>query len=1015
MGPCCRTDIRLDLHNGPSNFFEAEWLEYIYKEGAAEERVSNYVGELQNQIKALRVLLLPELTQWIAKMILLRSRDRHIDWNRRCDYFTDMDDMPYPPEGHEVPVTERAMALSTSLGSHILHGEAIAEKLNTVEARLDQILAELPSGHIGRTTMPTNAAMKLGEHTVLRLPDTSLGLHDCGVASMVEIIRLRGIAQGNEYRHLIRLAEEAGETRLAESIARYHQPRDLQYQDRPTISEMAAVVGPLLYAIRTWDGWELYYSGGATTGTRPALTVQYASPILIVDQRNRHITVGLLTIGPDDLEERCARVNQDGPDLIPMRVDINRYGMWGPPSLGDEGDLTPIKDSEPVTLRISSMTPSPDYERQSDILDDRDGSVTPEMEATMARAGKPESSIRESGNHRAEGPLNDKSAQHHSHHLITPTIYIRTADQLGSPTTISMTLSRFKPRTQASSAARARFEQKDEAVGRSGGLTIKATKALFKQPGIRDALADPLRTAATVRLAMQASTEPGLLIGVPYSQPATRSVVADGLCGLHAFTQYTIAISTHGEDGTGKLSQPLQELHQALATSSRLCNNPETAEAYWQFLQSTLTLLSTATIEESIRLHLVMGNHYDTAVEDVRKLLRMLSDPRTRPVLIGTEYWQKGHVLTLLCAANGVPLDLFGPYIETSGQLEGRRLRVEQRSDGKTALMDSAMTVAQINTLLLREQGGVGLVDNHFYLLGPLHSLLGEVEPALTMLAGKMILIVMGESSGRRKRKSAKMAPPQTMDLSISSPAKPQHSDMDAARFGLHVKKSNIGAGRGLFTINRIPANCKITSMPGLALSRELQDIIAQATTGVERFQNVINSRNGRAVDPGGMERYYFYGHLANTALNPEDCNADYRWPPTEEFPDIYSTKIIAPGAEIIVSYGSLIQTAQFFMHPDRLVQLRPEERQKFLDEYQTDILKAGYSFPPGMRPQGEPAMSRRSESAARRKEWRDFEGPQHGTRHARKESGEARAESPQGELAGQGTNSPMVQPDFEE
>ena len=278
-----------------------------------------------------------------------------------------------------------------------------------------------------------------------------------------------------------------------------------------------------------------------------------------------------------------------------------------------------------------------------------------------------------------------------------------------------------------------------------------------------------------------------------------------------------------------------------------------------------------------------------------------------------------------------------------------------------------------------------------------------------------MIQIVMGESSGRRKRKPVKMGPSQTMDLSIGSPAKPQHSDMDAARYGLHVKKSNIGAGRGLFTSNRIPANCKITSMPGLALSRELQDIIAQATTGVDRFQNVINSWNGRAVDPGGMERYYFYGHLANTALNPENCNADYRWPPTEEFPDIYSTKSIAPGAEIIVSYGSRMQTAQFFMHPDRLVQLRPEERQNFLDEYQTDILKAGYSFPPGMRPQGEPALSRRSESAARRKEWRDFEGPQHGTRHARKESGEARAEMPQGELAGQGTNSPMVQPDFEE
>ena len=187
-----------------------------YQEGAPDERVTNYVIQLQNQIKALRVLLLPELTQWIAKMILLRSRDRYIDWNRRCDYLTDMDDMPYPPEGHEVPITELAMALSTSLGSHILHGEAIVEKLNTMEERLDQILAELPSDHIGRTSIPAHTAMKLGEHTVLRLPDTSLGLHDCGVASMVEIIRLRGIARGNEYRHLIRLAEEAGELRLAE-------------------------------------------------------------------------------------------------------------------------------------------------------------------------------------------------------------------------------------------------------------------------------------------------------------------------------------------------------------------------------------------------------------------------------------------------------------------------------------------------------------------------------------------------------------------------------------------------------------------------------------------------------------------------------------------------------------------------------------------------------------------------------------------------------------------------------
>ena len=249
----------------------------------------------------------------------------------------------------------------------------------------------------------------------------------------------------------------------------------------------------------------------------------------------------------------------------------------------------------------------------------------------------------------------------------------------------------------------------------------------------------------------------------------------------------------------------------------------------------------------------------------------------------------------------------------------------------------------------------------------------------------------------------------------MSSPSATQHSDADAARFGLHIKKSGVGAGRGLFTANRITANRKITSMPGLKLSGELQNVIAQAASGVERFQNVISSRNGRAVDPGGMERYHFYGHLANTALDPEDCNADYRWPPAEEFPDIYSTKSIAPGAEIVVSYGSRRQTAQFFMHPDRLVQLRPEERQKFLDEYQTDIIKAGYSFPPGMVPHGEPALNRRIESAARRREWRELEGPQHGTRHVRKDSGEVLPEVMANVLASQRVRSPIGQPDFEE
>ena len=721
-------------------YFEAEWVEFMYQEGVADERIYAHADRIQTQIKALRVLFLPELTLWKARMVLFRSRDRHINHTRTNDYLVDMDDLPYPPPGHEVPITERGIALSTSLGSHILHGEAIVEKINAMDARLEQIHADLPFGHINRTPPVADTGIKLAEHTVHILPDSSLGAHDCGVSCLVELTRLRGIAQGNEQRHLIQCAEAAGEPRLAKAIARHHRLLELRRIDRPTLGEMAAVVGPLLYVIRTWDGWKLFAITGTDNGARPVLTVQYSTPILIADYGNQHLTVGLLTIGPDDLEARQTGNQSMITEIIPGREDNTRYGMRGFTSPADT-----VKVKESVKLMIGPSNFSPENHQHRDRSDKSEGTSSGGLEQMQAGSSKPEA------DEKLAGPIAGTLDRVLPVHLITPTLYIRTADPLLNSSVTSTNSKQHQARVTPA-VLYAQNDFKGELVGRSGGLTIKATKLMQKQPGIRDALADPLRTAEKLSLAIQASTEPGLLIGIPYNQPATRSVAADGWCGLHAFGQYTLALSTLGELRNCKHSQPLHELHQVLSTVGKVSGSEPILEAYRRFLQSTLALIQSNEAMEATRIRMVLGDHYDLAIGDVRKLLQMLLASRVHnsPV-VGLEYWQKGYVLTLLSAANHIPFELFGPYTEISGQLEDRRLRVEQRSDGVTSSIDNTMTVSQIISLLQRGQGGVGLVDNHFYLIGPLRHLLGEVTPAIMHLATRLIQLELRGGPARRE------------------------------------------------------------------------------------------------------------------------------------------------------------------------------------------------------------------------------------------------------------------------
>ena len=569
-------------------------------------------------------------------------------------------------------------------------------------------------------------------------------------------------------------------------------------------------------------------------------------------------------------------------------------------------------------------------------------------------------------------------------------MFFRTPAGGPSRQTVSQICSAAELLASAPTGSRKQADNHAEPSGSSGGLTVKATRALLKKSEIKAILADPGNTPDKLVQVLQAQEEAGILFSIPYSQPATLSVATDGLCGLHALGQHARLVMLEQTMEVTTYQQPIVELIQALPPQQKQTRNEAAMNAYSTFLNATTALHDSSSAAEQQRIRQLLGEQYEAARSDVQRLHQTVNDPRYRKTgsIIGSEHWQKGYVLSFLSAVNHLPIEIYGSYLENSGRLELRRLRLEQRYADSSPTLDVPLTTKQLKDLLQRNTGGVGLVDNHFYIIGPLPRMSLALPLALRHLAEQIIQAEEMNTSQKRRRK---LGSPQVDLFQVefaeeTVTLKPiPHSDLDATRHGLAVRKSLVGKGRGLFTTNRIAANQKITSMPGLALTREQQHLIAIAKTGVDRFQNVLSSWNGRAVDPGGMEKYHYYGHLANTALDPGHCNAEYRWASTEEYPNIYSTCNIGAGAEVVVSYGSREQTALFFMHPERLVHLQPAEQQQLIDEYQEEIMAAGYEFPEGMKPLKPPGSRKRAEESTRRQMWREIEGMQHGTRHVRK------------------------------
>ena len=964
------------------------------------EKLLQLKGELRN----MRELLSEGLRSWMRLYGLTRSHTIQADIALLAAV-PSLSTTKDPILTADAP-QEHSRDLKTRLESYIGQAKAQKQEMTKLQDRISEIEEDIRSGQPVRPIQQRQTGLKVDDYTVIAKEDRSRDEHDCAVRCLVEIIQDRSpttLTVEAACDYILRKVYARGQTHVAQVVGKFKNSQQLEAADRLQLKELEAILDPFIYAIRTWEGWELYSTAGVPDGTRPSLGWHYATPIIIVDDQQQHLTGGHLTVSREDLAQREGYGSASITLYLPGREDNHKYGMRSSGlnsapgtrlvrAQGLEEEQCGIITAEAAgTIYVDQSSPSDHCSNDvhSAVHDHR------ELETTKSKI-------------RQDNTLEPMEGLAPT--LVTPVAFFRTPGIAGTLRPANTTS------TPAASRQRHHQEIRMEWAGRSGGLTLKVTKGLLKNPELKTALAEPDHTPDKVMRLVQAQEEAGLLFGIPYSQPATLSVVADGLCGLHAIGQHArLLLRDCNQDTPTTFRPPIVELIRDLPEQQTLTRSESTMEAYSKFLRATLALHNASSKAEQLRIRQLMGEQYDVAIADVQRLARMVSDPKfsRTSAAIGMDHWQKGYVLSFLSATNHLPIEIYGTYQVTSGRLETRRLRLEQRYDGTSNSLDVPMTVNQLNNLLNRSTGGIGLVDNHFYLLGSLSSLASELQPALRHLAEQLISAAGEVNNPKRRRKPSELTDTPTSHILGTLAATP-HSDEDAASYGLFVRSSIIGAGRGLFTTHRIPVNRKITVMPGLSLSREMQYLIAQTKTEVSRFQNVLSSWNGRAVDPGGMERYHYYGHLANTALAQEQCNAEYRWASTEEYPGIYSTCPIGANAEIVVSYGSRAPTALFFMHPERLVHLREEEQQKFIDDYQEEIAAAGFALPEGMRPQKTAGGRRRAEDAARRQIWKETEGMQHGTRRARRHIGETHHTKPDGIAVGLEDASPLVRLNYQ-
>ena len=887
--------------------------------------------------------------------------------------------------------------LNIRMLSNTIAGHPIAKNTQTsprkeppyLRDRISESETNIRIGHlIWQPQLQRDGGLRLDAHAVVENEDQSRGFHDCAVRSLLQLARARQEnTEAEAMEYVLKEAYDKGQEHVVAVLGKIKRNQPIEEPDRLTMTEMDAVLGPIIYAIQSEDGWKIYSTERHPSGERPGLRVQYATPILIVDEQQGHLTGGTLTVRLEHVTRLQGLGTAMQAVYLTGREDNYRYGMRR------TIPIEPTTRSTDQNSYLSNGTQQYGATLSPDTVDDDKGG----LEAPNPESGEwTLEAQQESKEHlaTAEPKLDYQSPEsiqvfvgHAGVGGLTNTPVILTtlfrAPVAGLPSMLAGTLSSAGATVPKAMVVKNRRHPENGAkcTGKSGGLTITATKALLKRPAIRAALADPLRTAEKVSRVIEAQEEAGLLFGIPYSQPATLSVASDGLCGIHALGQHARLLMQGGVPATPDHYQlPIAELVTALPRRLRQSRSEVTMAAYGQFLIATLALHQESSGQEQRRIRQLMGDRYESALADVQRLAQMVTDQRysRTNAVIGPEHWQKSYVLSFLSAVNHVPLELYESYLAASGRLEARRLRLEQRYDGKATNLDVTMTAVQLTILLQRGMGGIGLVDNHFYLVGPLQHLSKEVQPAIYQLAEQLIHAEgMIEHQTSRNSTWPETKPGNATQKFLSAI---KHSDDDAEQYGITVRTAVQPGGRSLFTTEHIPANRRITLMPGLSLNREMQDLIATATTGIERFQNVLCSWNGRAVDTEGMERYYYYGHLANTTMNQEICNSEYRWAATDQYPHIYSTKNIEAGAEIIVSYGSRAQMSLSPMHLERKRNLRHDGQKNITYDYTEEIVAMELEFLHGMATQEEAGSSKRAEEEIRGPDGRGFKGLQDGT-----------------------------------